>query len=292
MMRRYPVVLFLLLTFVLSLPFYLLLNLSFANAEGRRLFVTGLMWGPGLAALLTCLLARIPLATLGWRWPGGRAAWLGYLIPIGYGLFAYGIIWATGMGKFSTEIYLPYARRVIGLPEVSDGAVMAMLLVLQLSMSFLLNVAMALGEEIGWRGFLGPRLVQRFGFGAGPLFTGLIWAVWHYPVLFWLNFPGDPPKPFAMVCFTIMVTGLSYVYAWLRERTGSVWTAAFLHGSHNAVISPVFTLLTVETGLITVYAVDEFGFMLAVTSVLMALWCWRHRVRQAVLPAAPASALS
>lgn len=37
MMRRHPVVLFLLLTFVLSLPFYLLLNLSSANAEGRRL---------------------------------------------------------------------------------------------------------------------------------------------------------------------------------------------------------------------------------------------------------------
>ncbi len=81
-----------------------------------------------------------------------------------------------------------------------------------------------------------------------------------------------------------MVTGLSYVYAWLRERTGSVWTAAFLHGGHNAVISPIFTLLTVETGLITVYAVDEFGFMLALTSVLMALWCWRHRARTAPAP--------
>ena len=281
MLRRHPVVLFLLLTVLFSLPFYLLLNLSFANAEGRRLYVTGLMWSPGLAAVVACLLARIPLANLGWRWPGGRLARLSYLIPIGYGLFAYGIIWATGLGRLSTEIYLPYARRVIGLPDASDGEVIAMMLALQLGMGFILNVAMALGEEIGWRGLLGPRLARRFGFGAGALFTGLIWAAWHYPVLFWLNFPGDPPKPFAMACFTVMVTGLSFVYAWLRESTGSVWTAAILHGSHNAVITPVFTLLTIETGLITVYAVDEFGFMLAITSMLMALWCWRHRARQA-----------
>ena len=292
MMRRHPVVLFLLLTFVLSLPFYLLLNLSSANAEGRRLYVTGLMWGPALAALAACVLARVPLASLGWRWPGGRAAWLGYLLPIGYGLFAYAIIWATGMGKLSTEIYLPYARRVIGLPEAPDAAIIAMMLVLQLSMGFVLNVAMGLGEEIGWRGFLGPRLVRRFGFGAGVLFTGLIWAAWHYPVLFWLNFPGEPPRPFAMACFTIMVTGLSYVYAWLRETTGSVWTAAILHGSHNAVISLVFTLLTVETGPITAYAVDEFGFMLAITSVLMAGWCGWHRARTTAPPAALADAAS
>jgi membrane protease YdiL (CAAX protease family) len=139
-----------------------------------------------------------------------------------------------------------------------------------------LSCASALGEEIGWRGFLAPHLVARFGFGAGSVATGLAWAAWHVPVLFLANFGGETPRAFAIACFTASLVASSVVYAWFRERTGSLWPAVFLHASHNVFITPVFSMLTVDTGH-TAWAIDEFGFLLVIASALMAAWCLRHR---------------
>lgn len=279
MLRRHPVALFLLLTLLFSVPFYALSNFTTATGEGRRLFIAGLMWSPALAAVLTTLLCRQSLVDIGWHWPSRRDAWGSLLIPFGYGLIAYALIWITGLGTLSSEIYLPYARRVLGLPDAPAAAVIALMLTLQLSVGLVLSCATALGEEIGWRGWLAPRLMQRYGFVLGNLCVGLIWAVWHYAVLFGKNFPGQPPLPFAITCFTLMVVGLSFVYGWMRERSGSVWTAMLLHASHNAFITPVLSLMTVETGPRTAYAMDEYGFVLAGLALLMAalvLWHRRH----------------
>ena len=35
-------------------------------------------------------------------------------------------------------------------------------------------------------------------------------------------------------CFTVMVLGISFLFAWMRLKSGSVWTGVFLHASHNA----------------------------------------------------------
>lgn len=61
-----------------------------------------------------------------------------------------------------------------------------------------------------------------------------------------------------------------------RLRSNSLWTATFLHASHNLFIQAIFTPLTADTGP-TKYAIDEFGFVLPIVIGLVALWCWRHR---------------
>ena len=40
------------------------------------------------------------------------------------------------------------------------------------------------GEEIGWRGYLLPRLSGRVGLPAASLIVGVIWACWHLPFFF------------------------------------------------------------------------------------------------------------
>ena len=55
----------------------------------------------------------------------------------------------------------------------------------------------SLGEELGWRGFLFPRLQQRFGFHGACLISGLIWAVWHYPEILWTDFKAGTNAVFA-----------------------------------------------------------------------------------------------
>ena len=83
-------------------------------------------------------------------------------------------------------------------------------------------------------------------------------------------------RAFAMACFSISLVGMSFVYSWFRLRTGSLWPAVFLHASHNVFITPVLSMLTTDTGY-TAWAIDEFGFLLAGVSVLMAMVAWRKR---------------
>jgi membrane protease YdiL (CAAX protease family) len=267
---RRPVAMFLVLVLVASLPFYALLNLSGGRGEGMRLYVTGLMWCPAAAALLACRWHRFPLQALGWHWPAGRFAAAALLLPLAYGGLAYALAWSTGLGGFSLAEYSAWSGRMLGLAQWPPAAHVALMLALQLSAGLVLSCATALGEEIGWRGLLSPALSARLGFLRGNLATGLLWSLWHWPVLFWMNFDGATPRAFAMACFTTSLVALSVVYGWFRERTGSLWPAVLLHASHNVLITPVFSRMTVGTGA-TAYAIDEFGFLLAAVSVALAI---------------------
>lgn len=270
-----PVLVFLLALAVASLPFYLLLNLSGGTGQGMRLYVAGLMWCPALAAFLACRAAGVSFGSLGWAWPRARLAWAALLLPLLYGLAIYGVAWSTGLGAFSPDAYAGYAAKSLGLADWPAWARIVLMLALQASAGLVLSCATALGEEIGWRGFLAPRLLAHHGFIGGSVAVGLLWATWHAPVLFWMNFAGETPRPFAMVCFAVSLVGLSVVYSWFRLRSDSLWPAVLLHASHNVWITPVFSMMTVDTGA-TAYAIDEFGYLLAIASVAMAAWCWRH----------------
>jgi membrane protease YdiL (CAAX protease family) len=141
---------------------------------------------------------------------------------------------------------------------------------------FIRSCANALGEEIGWRGFLTPQLVRTRGFTGASLITGCVWAVWHYPILLFADYNLGTPGWYAISCFTVMVIGTSVIYTWFRLKTGSLWTATFLHASHNLFIQGIFTPLTGDTGP-TRYAVDEFGFVLPLVIGATAVWFWRRR---------------
>ena len=128
--------------------------------------------------------------------------------------------------------------------------------------------------------FLAPRLHGRFGFAGGSIATGLLWSAWHVPELFLANFGGETPRAFAIACFTASLVGMSFVYSWLRLRTDSLWPAVVLHASHNVFITPIFSMLTVANAR-TPWAIDEFGYLLAIASLLMAFVAWRQRARLA-----------
>jgi len=270
-----PVLPLLLFAMLFSLPFYLALNLSGGRGEGMRLYVAGLMWCPALAAFAACRLHRIPLSALGWRWPGARIQGAAYLLPLAYSLLVYGAIWGFGLGGISTEAYAGWAGKMLGFADWPPLAHLLLMLVLQASAGFVLSCATALGEEIGWRGFLAPALLARFGFAGGSLATGLLWALWHVPVLFWMNYHGAPPRAYALACFVLSLAGMSFVYSWFRLRSNSLWPAVFLHASHNVFLTPVFAMLTVDSGH-TAWFGDEFGAGLALLSLVLGWACWRH----------------
>lgn len=83
---------------------------------------------------------------------------------------------------------------------------MPVMLVVQILLFFIT----ALGEEIGWRGFLGPKLTVLFGFKKGVLMSGIIWAIWHFPMMLTGYGSIGIPMWFQSMLFTI--NGSSNIY--------------------------------------------------------------------------------
>ena len=98
---------------------------------------------------------------------------------------------------------------------------------------------MFLGEEIGWRGFLLPRLLKIYTPRISFLICGIIWGLWHSAgILLGHNYPGTPVLgTFLMIGFCML---FGVVFGWLRLESGSVWPAVIAHGALNGAAGSVF----------------------------------------------------
>jgi membrane protease YdiL (CAAX protease family) len=272
---RLSIICFLALTVLVSAIFtFLIIDAGRAGVSGGN-YMIGLMWAPGLAAVLTVRLLRLDPQSLGLRWGGARYALIGYAMPLAYGAIAYGLTWMLGFGTFAQPAQIEAITRRLGWEISHPAVVIPLFFVLLGTTQIIVNVARALGEEIGWRGFLAPLLVERLGFTAGAIAGGVIWAAWHFPLYFFAGYNAGTPWWFALPCFCAMVIGLSVILTWLRQASNSVWPCAILHASHNLFIQAVFTPLTGAKGSVTDYVSGEFGVAVAAVVLVFAFGCWR-----------------
>ncbi|HEY8011003.1 MAG TPA: CPBP family intramembrane glutamic endopeptidase [Rudaea sp.] len=268
--------------YALTLLFSALFELLDRRAPGNVILITGVMWCPGLAALLTKRLFGESVRDLGWSWGSGRYQVWAYLIPLLYALPVYLVVWSSGLGGFYDADFVAKAAKEYGLSDLSIPAALIGYVLLSMSAGFIPKTARALGEEIGWRGFLVPELAKVTNFAGVGLISGLMWAAWHYPSILFSNYNEGTPAWYALVCFTVMVVSSGFIAAWLRLRSGSVWPAAIYHGAHNMFIQLIFTPLTTNTGN-TAWYIDEFGAGLAIASLIGAIIVWRKRDELPVL---------
>jgi CAAX protease family protein len=250
---------FLGITFGLSAVFDALLIATGTIGGRSSLLALALMWTPAASALITIRLFGDDWRTLGWR--PGRARYLAvaYLLPVVYGAATYGIVWMAGRGDFTGD-WPPHLLVFVVIGTIA-GAVSA------------------LGEELGWRGYLVPRLAAAYGFTPAALGSGLIWAIWHYPILLFTDYGIGSPRWYTLACFTVAIVGLSFAFAWLRLASGSVWPAVLLHTSHNLFLLHVFTPLMDERR--TAYMLTgEGGLLLAIAGLIVggAFWALRHHL--------------
>jgi membrane protease YdiL (CAAX protease family) len=280
--------LFVVLVFALSTPFYVLISSCGRIMGGFGLYITGLMWCPAGAALLTCYFTRQSPGRLGWSWGGAKWRWMAYLIPLAYLSVGYGVIWIFGWGWFGNRGFIASLTREFGWGGVPSYVVVCCYILLNSAFGMAGSVASALGEEIGWRGFLAPEATHAFGFTKGAIFTGIIWASWHMPMLLFSDYNAGTPRWFALPCFYLLIIGISVPLAWLRIRSGSLWTSAIFHASHNLFLQSVFNQLTAERGKITLYAMDESGFVLPIVVMCVAILFVRQRGRLSEAPLANA----
>jgi membrane protease YdiL (CAAX protease family) len=237
--------------------------------------ITAIMWCPALAALLTCRVLGRSFRSLAWRWPENRYIAAAYFVPLAYAGIAYGAVWALRLGGWNQDLLGLVAQR-FGLRGMPAWGAFVLWLFFTATATMILRIATALGEEIGWRGFLVPELAKQMAFTKLSLLSGIIWAAWHAPLLLLADYNAGTNRWYAMTCFTVMIVSSSFISAWLRLKSGSLWPAAVLHASHNLFVQTVFDGLMRDTGK-TLWYTTEFGAALALVIAGFAAYVWTRR---------------
>lgn len=143
----------------------------------------------------------------------------------------------------------------------------------------------ALGEEIGWRGFLWPTLRQERSFWAAAARVGVVWWLYHVPLIL-LGWYGSLS---GLPAFTLAVAGFTLFAGVLTDRSRSLWPSVVAHGSWNAMVATSFSA-TEATGAVPAFSgsdalLGEFGWLAGVTMLAVGLAAAAWHVRRP-LPAA------
>ena len=140
-----------------------------------------------------------------------------------------------------------------------------------------INAIPALGEELGWRGFLQNEL-SPLGFWPSSIIVGLIWGFWHLPlILYGYNYPGYPVAGIFMM--TLLTVMLSPVFAQIRLSADSVYAAAVVHGVFNALAG--LPLLFISGGSPIITGVTGVAGILVLLFVNLGLFIYRHKTMKA-----------
>jgi membrane protease YdiL (CAAX protease family) len=209
---------FIALTFALSWLYWLAVAASARGWIPVKVPLTPFgSFAPALAALLLS------------RWWGGG--------PAVRDLFWATVRWRAGLLPWLVALFTPLliaaasllAARLFGIlpPPVAIPGYLLLLAPLEI-----LLLGGPLGEEPGWRGFLLPRLLPRYGPVVAGLVTGAVWCAWHLP-LFWL--PGSAQAGIPLGYYAVTLLSYSMVLTWIYVRSnGSVLLCILFHTSLDA----------------------------------------------------------
>lgn len=181
----------------------------------------------GLADLLRALVR----VRAGWAWIA--IALLGYpLLWLAVALVR-ALATGEGLGQFDFQPWL------VGLPMLLIGGHM-------------LRDPGALGEELGWRGFALPRLLELMDARAASLLLGLVWAVWHLPAFF-LSSLSQSSTDFGLFVLNVMAFSVFMTWLFVNMRGSVFWAGVVPHILFNATpkagIAPVLWV-TVAIGVL------------------------------------------
>jgi membrane protease YdiL (CAAX protease family) len=241
---------------------------------------TPLMLSVGIATLVTCIIRKRNLASLGWRWGAWKYQWMSYLIPFMIVLVAYLIIWIGGFGEFYNADFILEKKENYNLGDWSNTGILLFHFALVASISFFVTLPSVLGEELGWRGLLVPELSKFMSFTGVALVSGLIWSVWHWPLIIMGLYGNDvTPLYYQLLFFTLFILSSSVIMAYLRLKTDSLWTAVIYHASINIFLQKIFTPITM-TNTESNWYIDEFGAITALVGCCVAVFFWKKGIAE------------
>ena len=260
----------LLVYFALLIPLSVICDVLASTTRNGLWIAPALMWMPALSSIIARLALREGVADVSFRLGGRRglkALLVALLLPTGIGLLAYGTGWITALTPF-TAPPLGIFRQLLPVHGVSPALLFLVSLLLTMTYGTLYSAPFTLGEELGWRGYMLTRLIDT-GLPKPILLSGLIWGMWHVPLIVTGLYIQSPFLVASLVLFMINVTAFGYVFARLRLATGSIWPCVLLHASWNTVIQATFDRSV--TGAMSTLWIGEAGILVCVVMVVIAL---------------------
>ena len=229
------------------------------NPVAGQLVMIGLMFIPAIAVLLSA--GPSALKEMGWN-PRVRKnirpiliAWLVPAALTAAGAALYFLIFRSHFdisGQLLAETGGTEALRQLEAAGISYPMYVAISAAQALTYAPFVNTIPALGEEIGWRGFLYPQLRAKYGRTKGRLLGGVIWGAFHWPLIWLIGYEygtgyiGFPVS--GMLVFCVCTIALGTLCDWLCERSGSIWLPSLVHGSFNAAAGVPLLLCRTNTG--------------------------------------------
>ena len=167
------------------------------------------------------------------------------------------------------------ALEASGVPADQLGLVVMGQLLAAVTVGPLINTIPSLGEEVGWRGML-PLLCERMSERRAATVSGIIWGLWHAPIIamghnFGMSYPGFPVT--GILTMVVACTSIGCLLSWLRLRSGSVWPCAVAHGAINAITNAGVLFSTAGA---TLYGPSALGLVAGIPTMLLAVYCWRQ----------------
>jgi len=244
------------------------------------LLATVYMWAPALGNILTRLITREGWKDMGLRphFKKGWRYWLaGWVLPAGMTVFGAGVFFVLFPQYFDASLSLVHKQTAASpaLSALSPWLFIAIQLVAAVLISPIANSLATFGEEFGWRGYLLPKLMPLGGRKA-MLLIGIIWGVWHWPVIlmgyeYGFKYPGYPwagPLLFLWVTF-----GLGIFLGWLTLRSQSIWPAVIGHAAINGIAGAAILLTTGQPnpllGPLPVGIIGSLGYALVTIAIFV-----------------------
>ncbi len=292
------------LTWGLLIPAGFLLG-TFENGETSSPLMMGFialsMFFPLVGALAANFACKSESHTdLGWRpriKSNVRSYLLAWFTPAVIALIGCAVFFAANPQLFdpTMRFYINKSAAAAGLAPDDLASQMppipvllGVTLVLSLAVAPFINMVPACGEELGWRGMLYPTLAERMSKRSAALVTGVIWGLWHAPVIamghnYGMGYEGFPIA--GILVMTLLCTAMSCWLSLLRTRSGSVWPCALAHGAFNAIANVGVVFCSAGQ---TLLGPSPLGLIAGIPLMAVGVFCWSRlpsvRARQSSRP--------
>jgi len=227
--------------------------------QGKMVLFSPLLSLAMFAPLLAAFIAKADVKSVGWK-PQIKKNFKYYLIcwfmPAAVTLAGAALFYIVMPNRLDLSgSYFTAQMGEAAVQQLADVGITPVLYVFigllqSISYAPAINMIFAAGEEAGWRGVMYPMLKDKYGTTKGRIIGGVIWGVWHWPVMvlagyeYGLVYWGAPFLGMALFCLCCVVMGI--LLDWTYQKTNSIWAPSIAHGAFNAVATLPMIVLNVN----------------------------------------------
>ena len=265
---------FLALVVALTSPFHY----AIVKLYPSRIYVGAIMWCPAIAAFITMKIKGRKISSLNWNWGNWKYIRLSYFVPALYGIITYALIWIFGFGNLANEetiIDWGMELGLFGIGTLSPTSITIIAIILVGTVEVVRASATTLGEEIGWRGFFIYELRKVLSYTGVSIFSGIIWAAWHWPLLVYYS----NNMLLEFITFFTVIISMSFIMTYYTFKSKSLWPAVIFHAVSNVYIQKIMPPLTMKIEG-TEQWLGENGIMFAIVTFGFGIYFWRKAIKE------------